>query len=246
MRGPARRRAGPAGRGTAPGARRAGRDHRRVHGRRPAGRDLQPLLHRQVIKPVYSALVDPNKTDLTDEIAKAKAAGADVIMPWSAATGLLARLLNARGDMGWKVPVVGHPALMAAQIRKLLNKPEYWNDAFAPATSAPRRRPDGKLPAATQALRRQDAPALGGGEIDVMFWWVALGYDCVKIIEHASRPPAAPTRPRSRRRWTARPSSRASTRPTRGRPPSATASPTAGWSMNARGHLQGRQFKLAR
>ena len=37
-------------------------------------------------------------------------------------------MLNARGDMGWNVPVVGHPALMAAQIRKLLNKPEYWTD----------------------------------------------------------------------------------------------------------------------
>ena len=33
-------------------------------------------------------------------------------MPWSAATGLLARILNARGDLQWDVPVVGHPALM--------------------------------------------------------------------------------------------------------------------------------------
>ena len=35
-------------RGAAPGARRARRDHRRVHARRSAGRDLRPLLHRQV------------------------------------------------------------------------------------------------------------------------------------------------------------------------------------------------------
>ena len=30
-------------------------------------------------------------------------------------------------------------------------------------------------------MRRQ----LGGGKIDFTFWWVALGYDTVKIIEHA-------------------------------------------------------------
>eukprot|EP01036_Dinobryon_divergens_P046158 gene46158-61717_t len=53
-------------------------------------------LAKRGLKPVYTVLIDPNKTDLSDEIAKARAAGADVIMPWSAATGVLARLLNAR------------------------------------------------------------------------------------------------------------------------------------------------------
>ena len=43
---------------------------------------------------------------------------------------------------------------------------------------------DGKLPERTQELVDQDAPALGG-KIDFTFWWVALGYDTVKIIEHA-------------------------------------------------------------
>jgi len=41
------------------------------------------LLEKAGIKPVYTVLVDPNKTDLTDEMNKAKAAGADVLMPWS-------------------------------------------------------------------------------------------------------------------------------------------------------------------
>ncbi len=142
------------------------------------------LLEKAGVKPVFSTLVDPNKTDLTDELAKAKAAGADVIMPWSAATGLLARLLNARGDMGWKVPVVGHPALMAPAIRKLLNKREYWNDAFAAGYVSMTTGPDGKLPAATKALVDKMRPKLGGAEIDFMFWWVALGYDTVRIVEH--------------------------------------------------------------
>lgn len=145
------------------------------------------MLKAAGIEPVYSVLIDPNKTDLTDEMQKAKAAGADVIMPWSAATGLLGRMLNARGDMGWDVPVVGHPALMAAQIRKLLNKPEYWGNTFGSGYVSTSYGDDGKLPAQTQQLVDKVRAKLvtGGGEIDILFWWVAMGYDCVKIIEHA-------------------------------------------------------------
>jgi branched-chain amino acid transport system substrate-binding protein len=145
------------------------------------------LLDKAGIKPVYQVLVDPNKTDLSDEMSKAKAAGADVVMPWSAATGLLGRLLNARGDMGWNVPVVGHPALMAAQIKKLLNKPEYWDNTFASGYQSTTYGADGKLPERTQALVDKMRPKLGGGDIDVLFWWVAMGYDTVKIIEHAAK-----------------------------------------------------------
>lgn len=155
-----------------------------------SARTAQQLLEKAGIKPVYSALVDANKTDLADEMGKARAAGADIVMPWSAATGLLGRLLNARGDMGWNVPVVGHPALMAAQIRKLLNKPEYWDNTFAAGYQSTTYGADGKLPAATQALVDKMRPRLGGAptaEIDVLFWWVAMGYDTVKLIEHAAR-----------------------------------------------------------
>ena len=152
-----------------------------------SGKTAQEMLDKAGIKPVYVVLVDPNKTDLSDEMNKAKAAGADVVMPWSAATGLLGRLLNARGDMGWNVPVVGHPALMAAQIRKLLNKPEYWENTFASGYRSTTFGADGKLPERTQALVDKVRPKLGGGEIDVLFWWVAMGYDTVKIIEHAAK-----------------------------------------------------------
>jgi branched-chain amino acid transport system substrate-binding protein len=43
----------------------------------------------------------------------------------------------------------------------------------------------GKLPAATKALQDKIRPKLGGGEIEYSFWWVALGYDTVKLAEHA-------------------------------------------------------------
>jgi branched-chain amino acid transport system substrate-binding protein len=143
------------------------------------------LLKAAGVEPVYSVLIDPNKTDLTDEMTKARAAGADIVMPWSAATGLLARLLNARGEMGWKVPVVGHPALMASQIRKLLNKPDYWDETYASGYQSTTYGPDGKLPAQTQALVDKVRPQFGKGELDILFWWVAMGYDTVKLIEHA-------------------------------------------------------------
>ena len=151
-----------------------------------SAKSAQALLEKAGVKPVYSVLIDPNKTDLTDELTKARAAGADVLMPWSAATGLLARLLNTRGDMGWDVAIVGHPAMMAPPVKPLLNKPEYWRDAFAAGYLSTTYDARGKLPQRTQALMEKIRPKLGkGGEIDFMFWWVALGYDTVKIVEHA-------------------------------------------------------------
>jgi branched-chain amino acid transport system substrate-binding protein len=143
------------------------------------------LLDKMGVKPVYSVLVDANRADLTDEINKARAAGADVVMPWSAATGLLARIINTRGDLQWDVPIVGHPALAALPIKALLNKPEYWENTYAPGYKSTTY-VDGKLPERTQELMDQVRPAFGG-KIDFTFWWVALGYDTVKIIEHAVR-----------------------------------------------------------
>jgi branched-chain amino acid transport system substrate-binding protein len=150
-----------------------------------ASKVAQELLQKGGVTPVYVVLVDPNKTDLTDELNKAKAAGAEVIMPWSAATGLLARLFNTRGDMGWIVPIVGHPAMMAPPVRPLLNKPDYWKNAFAAGYTSTTYDAKGKLPPRTQALMEKIRPKLGKGEIDFMFWWIALGYDTVKIVEHA-------------------------------------------------------------
>jgi branched-chain amino acid transport system substrate-binding protein len=144
------------------------------------------LLEAQGIKPVYSVVVDANKTSLTDEMTKAREAGADVVMPWSAATGLLARVLNARGDMQWNVPIVGHPAIMGLPIKALLNSPAYWDNTFSVGYVSTTYDASGKLPEATQKLMDAIRPQLGG-KIDFTFWWVAMGYDSVKLIEHAIR-----------------------------------------------------------
>ena len=75
--------------------------------------------------------------------------------------------------------------MMVPAIPKLLNKPEYWSDAYATGYVSTTYTADGKLPAATKTLLEKMRPRLGGKEIDFMFWWVALGYDTVKIVEHA-------------------------------------------------------------
>ncbi len=144
----------------------------------------EALLKEAGVTPVYSVLIDPNKTDLTDEMTKARAAGADVVMPWSSATGLCARILNTRGDMGWDVPVVGHPSLMALPVKALLNKPDYWRNTFA-AGYVSTTYVDGKLPQRTQTLLDAVKPTLGG-EIGFTFWWVTLGYDSMQTIAYAA------------------------------------------------------------
>lgn len=144
-------------------------------------------LKKKGVMPVYTVLVDPNKTDLSDEISKARAAGADVIMPWSAATGVLARLLNARGDAGWDVPVIGHPSLMALPLKQLLNKPTYWEGVYGSGYVATSYDASGKLPERTQALLDKIRPKLGGKDVDILFWWISLGYDAVKLAEHGIR-----------------------------------------------------------
>jgi branched-chain amino acid transport system substrate-binding protein len=147
-------------------------------------KQAEAMLKERGVTPVYSVLIDANKADLTDEIGKAKAAGAEVIMTWSAATGLLGRILNTRGEMGWDVPVVGHPALMGTPIRDLLNKPEYWDNTYASGYASMTIDENGKFPERTQQLMDAVKPKLGG-KIDFTFWWIALGYDAVKILEHA-------------------------------------------------------------
>lgn len=137
------------------------------------------------ITPVYTVLVDPNRTSVSDEMTKAKEAGADIVMPWTASTGLLARILNARGDMGWDVPVVGHSAIMTTAIKGLLNKPEYWEKTYAVGFRNMTYGTDGKLPQSTQRLMEAIRPKLGGGSIDFTFWWVAHAYDFAQIIQHA-------------------------------------------------------------
>src|ERR1035437_6325367 len=104
------------------------------------------------LKPIYTATVDPNKPDVTDELLKAKEAGADVITEWSNATGFIARLVNARGEQNWNVPIVGHPAILQEQVAKLLSKRAYWDNAYGIGYTHEVVDAQGKLPANVEAF----------------------------------------------------------------------------------------------
>ena len=104
------------------------------------------------LKPVYTATVDPNKPDVTDEVLKAKDAGADVITEWSNATGFVARLINARGEQNFNVPIVGHPTILQQQVAALLSKKSYWDNVYGLGYGHEIADAQGKLPANVQAF----------------------------------------------------------------------------------------------
>jgi branched-chain amino acid transport system substrate-binding protein len=113
---------------------------------------LVKMLDGLGLKPAFSITVDPAKTDVTDEILKAKASGADVIQTWTNATGFMARVLNARGEQQWDVPIVGNPSMYQDQVGALLSKPAYWANAYAAGYANSVTDASGKLPPATQAF----------------------------------------------------------------------------------------------
>ena len=113
------------------------------------------------LKPVYTATVDPTKPDVTDELLKAKDAGADVITEWSNATGFVARLVNSRGEQGWNVPIVGHPTILQEQVAKLLTKRAYWENVYGLGYAHEIVDAQGKLPENVQAFMDKHKDTIG-------------------------------------------------------------------------------------
>ena len=54
---------------------------------------------------VYQANIDATQPDMTPDMLRAKNAGAEVIVVWSVATGMEARMFNTRAAMNWDVAV---------------------------------------------------------------------------------------------------------------------------------------------
>jgi branched-chain amino acid transport system substrate-binding protein len=113
------------------------------------------------LKPIYAATVDPNKPDVTDELLKAREAGADVITEWSNATGLVARLVNARGEQNWDIPIVGHPTILQEQVARLLTKRSYWDNVYGLGYAHEIVDAQGKLPANVQAFIDKHKDSIG-------------------------------------------------------------------------------------
>ena len=80
---------------------------------------------------VAVANIDPNQPDLTPDMLRARNAGAEAIVVWTVATGMVARLFNTRAAMEWDVPFVGHPSLASGDIAGLIAKPANWEKVYA-------------------------------------------------------------------------------------------------------------------
>ena len=139
-----------------------------------------PMLKAKGAEVVYQNHIDAANPDLKPELLRMQAAGAQAIMPWSVNAGFLSRICNARGAMGWDVPIVGQTTLGSGQTKALLEKPEYWNKVysnnFRNCCYA-----NGKLPPRTAEYVEQLKKAkIEFG--DTLLWWVALGWDGVQMM----------------------------------------------------------------
>jgi branched-chain amino acid transport system substrate-binding protein len=140
-------------------------------------------LRREGAEVVYHATIDETQSDMTPNMLRARDAGAEAIVIWSVSTGMIARMLNTRGDMGWNVPCIGHPSLASGDIAKLLEKPAYWQQVYAVGYRSCSYDSSGKLPPHSEELVAKLA-----GKVnlqDTLLWWVAGGVDAVDLVADA-------------------------------------------------------------
>lgn len=132
---------------------------------------------------VYHGQIDATQPDMMPDMLRMRESGAQAIIPWTVSTGMIARLLNARGSMGWNVPFVGHQAMGSGEVGHLLQKPEYWNNVFIIGYKNCSFGPDGKLPPRTQAFVDQ-----AKGKISLQntsLWWIVSAVDAIQLIAKA-------------------------------------------------------------
>ncbi|MBV9828751.1 MAG: ABC transporter substrate-binding protein [Alphaproteobacteria bacterium] len=132
---------------------------------------------------VYQEVIDTNQSGVTPNLLHAREAGAKALVIWSVTTGLNARLMSARSAIGWKVPIIGHPALGTGEVGKLVAAPGDWEDVFCVGYRSCSYDPNGKLPPRMQEFmdRIQGKIELS----DSVLWWVADAVDAVDLIATA-------------------------------------------------------------
>jgi branched-chain amino acid transport system substrate-binding protein len=132
---------------------------------------------------VYQAQIDATQPDLMPDMLRMRDAGAQAIIPWTVSTGLIARLLNARGAMGWDVPFIGHQAMGSGEVGHLLQKPEYWSNVFNEGFKNCSFDAAGKLPARTQNFVDQARGKMSLANTSL--WWIVSAVDAIQLIAEA-------------------------------------------------------------
>ena len=140
---------------------------------------------------VSQAQIDANQPDVTPDMLRARNAGAKAILVWTVSVGLLSRLMNVRAQLGWDVPIVGHPSLGSGDIRNLVEKPGNWDNVFAVGYRTCSFDASGKLPPRSEEFVHRLA-----GKVDLndtALWWVACGNDAVNLVAAAVEATGAST-----------------------------------------------------
>ncbi len=131
----------------------------------------------------YRGLIDLTTTNLMPDVLRAKESGAEALIVWTPATSMLARVLDARGELSWNVPVMGHPTLGSGALGALLAKQENWRDVYQVDFRNVCYDANGKLPPRTAALVEKLE-----GKVrmdDTVLWYVAWGVDAVNLVADA-------------------------------------------------------------
>jgi branched-chain amino acid transport system substrate-binding protein len=132
---------------------------------------------------VYQAQIDATQPDMMPDMLRMRSAGVQAIVLWTVSTGMIARMLNARGSMGWDVPFVGHQAMGSGEVGNLLEKPAYWSNVFNIGYKNCSFDAAGKLPPHTQAFvdRIKGKIVLS----DTSLWWIVSAVDAIQMIGKA-------------------------------------------------------------
>jgi branched-chain amino acid transport system substrate-binding protein len=143
-----------------------------------------PMLQAKNANIVYKGVSDATQPDLKPEMLRMRDAGAKVIMPWSVNAGFLSRIINARGQMGWDVPIAGQATLGSGQTKALLEKEEYWQNVYQIGFRSTSFDESGKLPDRTaEFVKRLTAAKID--QADTLLWWIAIGYDVPYLMAAA-------------------------------------------------------------
>ncbi len=132
---------------------------------------------------VYKGTIDATQPDVTPDMLRMKNAGAEAITLWTVSTGLISRILNTRANMGWDVPLTGHPAMGSGEVGQLIAKPANWEKTYILGFKNCSYGADGKLPEHVQAFvdTIKDQIDLN----DTTLWWVLCGTDAINVIARA-------------------------------------------------------------
>ena len=132
---------------------------------------------------VYKGTIDATQPDVTPDMLRMKNAGAEAITLWTVSTGLISRILNTRANMGWDVPLTGHPAMGSGEVGQLIAKPANWEKTYILGFKNCSYGADGKLPEHVKAFvgTIKDQIDLN----DTTLWWVLCGTDAINVIARA-------------------------------------------------------------